>query len=111
FIHVFDTILVAPLIALLVNLMRQGISAYGLAVLDENVWSSLPRWLTFAAVVFVGDFASYWRHRLEHTRWLWPTHAIHHSDTEMTWLTGNRFHPVNSFTTAVIDNTVLALLG
>jgi sterol desaturase/sphingolipid hydroxylase (fatty acid hydroxylase superfamily) len=42
---------------------------------------------------------------------LWPAHAIHHSDDEMTWLTGNRFHPVNSLTTAVIDNAILALLG
>jgi sterol desaturase/sphingolipid hydroxylase (fatty acid hydroxylase superfamily) len=62
-------------------------------------------------VVFVGDFASYWRHRLEHTRWLWRTHAIHHSDTEMTWLTLVRFHPLNRIVTMVIDVGVLALLG
>jgi sterol desaturase/sphingolipid hydroxylase (fatty acid hydroxylase superfamily) len=67
--------------------------------------------MTLLLTVFIGDFVSYWRHRLEHTPWLWPAHAIHHGDREMTWLTLSRFHPVNRVTTAIIDNTVLALLG
>jgi sterol desaturase/sphingolipid hydroxylase (fatty acid hydroxylase superfamily) len=48
---------------------------------------------------------------MEHTRWLWPAHAIHHSDDEMTWMTLSRFHPVNRLTTATIDIGFLALLG
>ena len=63
------------------------------------------------AVVFLGDFFSYWRHRLEHTRLLWPAHAIHHSDTEMTWLTLGRFHPIDRAVTAAVDIALLALLG
>ena len=61
--------------------------------------------------IFAGDFVGYWRHRLEHTALLWPGHAIHHSDTAMTWTTGLRFHPINRLTTALIDTSVLALLG
>jgi sterol desaturase/sphingolipid hydroxylase (fatty acid hydroxylase superfamily) len=61
--------------------------------------------------VFLGDFIGYWRHRLEHTKWLWPTHAIHHSDEEMTWLTLNRFHPINRITTTVIDSAFLMAMG
>ncbi len=36
---------------------------------------------------------------------------IHHSDTDMTWLTLSRFHPINRITTALIDTFFLALLG
>jgi sterol desaturase/sphingolipid hydroxylase (fatty acid hydroxylase superfamily) len=110
-IYAFDVMFVAPVVALFVNLIREGVAANSFALLDEATWSSLPRWATFAAVVFIGDFGSYWRHRLEHTRWLWPTHAIHHSDTEMTWLTLVRFHPLNRLITMVVDVGVLALLG
>ena len=44
-------------------------------------------WLVVFIAVFTGDFIGYWRHRLEHTPFLWPAHAIHHSDTAMTWTT------------------------
>ena len=67
--------------------------------------------VTVAAAVFVGDFVGYWRHRLEHTRLLWPSHAVHHSDDEMTWLALQRFHPINFTTTFLIDSSVLLLLG
>jgi sterol desaturase/sphingolipid hydroxylase (fatty acid hydroxylase superfamily) len=36
---------------------------------------------------------------------------VHHSDTEMTWLTLSRFHPINRLTTMAIDTSCLALLG
>ena len=61
--------------------------------------------------MFFGDFIGYWRHRLEHTRLLWPSHAVHHSDTAMTWLALERFHPINRLSTFIIDNSVLILLG
>ena len=59
----------------------------------------------------IGDFFSYWRHRLEHTRLLWPAHAIHHSDTDLTWLTIGRFHPIDRVVTCTVDIALLALLG
>ena len=74
-------------------------------------WSGVGRPASFIAVLFVGDFVSYWRHRVEHTTWFWPAHVIHHSDTDMTWLTLSRFHPINRITTALIDTFFLALLG
>ena len=109
-LYFFDALFIAPVIALLVQLVREGVARLNLALIDESWWTG-PGWVIFAAVVFVGDFCSYWRHRLEHTRWLWPAHAIHHSDTQMTWLTLVRFHPVNRVTTAAVDITCLALLG
>ena len=101
----------APPLALAIGIIARTVNNYSLVVTPDWMWASLGPRVTLALTVFIGDFTSYWRHRLEHTRWLWPTHAIHHSDTEMTWLTGNRFHPANRLVTTIVDNTVLAMLG
>jgi sterol desaturase/sphingolipid hydroxylase (fatty acid hydroxylase superfamily) len=106
-----DSIFVAPLLALAVTLIRTTVAAYSLNIVSDHVWTALGRPATLVAAVFLGDFFSYWRHRLEHTPWLWPAHAIHHSDTEMTWLTLARFHPINRAVTACVDIFCLALLG
>jgi len=106
-----DALMVAPVIGVLVQVVRAGVDWSGLALASPESWTPLGTWPTAFAVVFVGDFVSYWRHRLEHTRLLWPSHAIHHSDTEMTWLTLARFHPINRATTAAVDIAGLALLG
>src|SRR5918997_1122839 len=74
-------------------------------------WSVLPPVLVGFLAIVAGDFVGYWRHRLEHTRLLWPSHAVHHSDTEMTWLALARFHPVSRLVTLLLDNSVLFLLG
>lgn len=67
--------------------------------------------LVVMAAIFIGDFVTYWRHRLQHTRILWPAHAVHHGDTEMTWLTLERSHPINLATSLTIDTGILVLLG
>jgi sterol desaturase/sphingolipid hydroxylase (fatty acid hydroxylase superfamily) len=109
-IVVVDVLLVAPFVGLLVGIVRAGVAQLPL-VLDSRIWDAVGRPGTLFAVVFLGDFFSYWRHRLEHTRLLWPAHAVHHSDTEMTWLTLGRFHPIDRIVTATIDIALLALLG
>ena len=82
-----------------------------IAPISPHFWDSLPSLIVAFVAVFLGDFIGYWRHRLEHTRFLWPSHAVHHSDTAMTWLTLERFHPINRLSTFIIDNSVLILLG
>jgi len=106
-----DVLFVAPVVAILVSLVRLGVEHLPFSVVNVGVWESLGRVGTLFAVVFIGDFFSYWRHRLEHTRLLWPAHAVHHSDTQMTWLTLGRFHPIDRVVTATIDIALLALLG
>lgn len=106
-----DAMLVAPVLALLLAAIGAWMQANGLRLFPAEEWVTLPQWLVLIIAVFVGDLVGYWRHRLEHTAFLWPTHAIHHSDTAMTWTTLFRFHPLNRFTTALIDTTALALLG
>jgi sterol desaturase/sphingolipid hydroxylase (fatty acid hydroxylase superfamily) len=110
-LFVLDVLLIAPFIAIVVRVIRLGIGGSPLELVRPEWWNALPIVVTGVAAVFVGDFISYWRHRLEHTRLLWPSHAIHHSDTEMTWLTLSRFHPINRLTTMVVDTAFLAVAG
>jgi sterol desaturase/sphingolipid hydroxylase (fatty acid hydroxylase superfamily) len=110
-LFVVDALLVLPLLGLLNTTMTTGVSAWDLALVAPAHWAALPDALVLFAAVFLGDFVAYWRHRLEHSRALWPAHAVHHSDTRMTWLTLTRFHPVNRLSTDLIDAGCLALLG
>ena len=105
-----DMVTIGPLLTLM---------ATGGGVLLHRLWPDSPMpafwaWLgavpTVLITVFVGDFVAYWRHRAQHSRWLWPAHAIHHSDTRMTWLTLERMHPVDRIGSN-IDLLVLSALG
>jgi sterol desaturase/sphingolipid hydroxylase (fatty acid hydroxylase superfamily) len=108
---VFDVLFIGPFIALVVTGLRGTVDHLGLSLVQPSTWDGLGTYGTFLAAVFLGDFTGYWRHRLEHTPTLWPAHAIHHGDTQMSWTTLARFHPVNHFSTTAIDVGVLALLG
>jgi sterol desaturase/sphingolipid hydroxylase (fatty acid hydroxylase superfamily) len=110
-LYIIDALFIGPVVALLVKGVRLSVEYSHLELVDQTLWAQAGHGVTLAAVVFAGDFVSYWRHRLEHTRWLWPAHAVHHSDTEMSWLTLSRFHPINRFSTAAVDITGLAMLG
>jgi sterol desaturase/sphingolipid hydroxylase (fatty acid hydroxylase superfamily) len=104
----FNAVLVAPGLAVASDVMSRTIAG---GALEAGFWADLPPLVTIGLAVFIGDFVGYWRHRLEHTKLLWPSHAVHHSDTEMTWLTLERFHPVNRLSTSIIDTAILLLLG
>ena len=110
-ISVFDAVLVVPLLVVIVELIQRTVAWQGLILVSPGRWTPVGTAGTLIAVLFVADFESYWRHRLEHTHWLWPAHAVHHSDTEMSWLTLHRFHPINRITTTALDAAFLAVLG
>lgn len=57
-----------------------------LAPLRKLAPLSLPvdDWRTWVAAFFAVDFTYYWFHRASHRiRWLWATHAVHHSSRQM----------------------------
>ena len=110
-LYFIDALLVLPLLALVTGVVDLIMRQSGLILVPPGFWLGAGELPTLIAAVFLGDFIGYWRHRLEHTKWLWPTHAIHHSDTEMTWLTLDRFHPINRLTTTVIDSAFLLACG
>ncbi|CTQ49514.1 sterol desaturase family protein [Jannaschia donghaensis] len=107
----FNLLFVAPGLVLFSQWSHNLVVGNGYAIFVPMDWSVLDPLVIMLVAIFIGDFTGYWRHRLEHTPILWPSHAVHHSDEEMTWLTLQRFHPVNRLTTFAIDSSVLLLLG
>jgi sterol desaturase/sphingolipid hydroxylase (fatty acid hydroxylase superfamily) len=73
--------------------------------------AQLPLWVQGLIAVVIGDFIGYWTHRLHHTRYLWPVHAVHHSSEEMDWLSAVRLHPINDIISRVFQALPLLLLG
>lgn len=107
----FNLAITMPLIGLVVTFLGNMILSSGVHLIDPRAWAQVPTVLLLVITVFIGDFIAYWRHRLEHTPLFWPSHAVHHSDTEMTWFTNYRFHPINVVTTVIIGMLSLLLIG
>jgi sterol desaturase/sphingolipid hydroxylase (fatty acid hydroxylase superfamily) len=58
-------------------------------LLDRGSWQLHP--IVAFSLSFVGvDYLYYWNHRLLHTKWLWPTHLVHHTVTAMDILGTSR---------------------
>jgi sterol desaturase/sphingolipid hydroxylase (fatty acid hydroxylase superfamily) len=85
-------------------------AAFGLHVTAAVVWALIGPVPTVLIIVFLGDLIGYWRHRAQHSRWLWPAHAIHHSDTTLTWFSLERMHPIDRIG-SLFDTLILAALG
>lgn len=92
--------------------LQKWYGAQGFPQLSREFWDSVPMPLAALALLFVYDFTLYWVHRFLHTSWLWPSHAVHHSDTDMNFLTWSRGHPVEQMVIAgalVLSSTWLGL--
>lgn len=101
----------APLVAIYVTAIHGFMIDYELHLFNPGAWDALPMAFTFFMAVFVGDFFHYWRHRLDHTRLLWPAHAVHHSDTYVSWFTSARWHPINLLTMRGVGGVAMLLMG
>lgn len=74
-------------------------------------WPRLPELALLILALLLDEFTVYWRHRAEHSAWLWPIHATHHSDEAVTWLTLLRKHPLSHLLGNLVDSVPLVLLG
>ena len=110
-IILFNAAITTPLLTLVMTAFHAWIRDNGLILFDSAAWEALPVPLVLFAALFFGDFINYWRHRLEHTPLFWPAHAVHHSDTEVTFLTASRWHPINLLTIRGIAGVAMLLLG
>jgi sterol desaturase/sphingolipid hydroxylase (fatty acid hydroxylase superfamily) len=72
----------------------------GLPVLQSEAWAGVPLVVKAFIALVVYDFSFYWIHRFLHTSWLWPSHAVHHSDPELHFLSWSRGHFVEQFVIA-----------
>lgn len=110
-IILFDLFFVVPVIGWIAVGLNSVFDTYSIGLVPDAVWAGMPVLVVYLIAVVAGDFIGYWRHRLEHTTILWPSHAVHHSDTQMTWLTLQRFHPINRVTTFTVDSAFLLALS
>jgi sterol desaturase/sphingolipid hydroxylase (fatty acid hydroxylase superfamily) len=80
--------------------------------LRETFISRQPFFVQFAAFLVLADLLAYWNHRAFHTfSRLWRIHAVHHSSTELDWLSSVRVHPLNDAIGSAVVATPLLLLG
>ena len=70
-----------------------------------------PGWLIALEIFLLADLAGYWLHRVFHHRWLWRIHAVHHSSTQLDWLSALRVHPVNELVVKLAPVAALAVVG
>ncbi len=82
------------------------------------VWALAPvrlpldDWRTWAAGFVAVEFAYYWFHRLSHrVRWLWASHAVHHSAEQMTLLSSLRLGWTNLLSAGWLCYLPLVLIG
>ena len=107
-IAIANSLLIGPVVIIGVTAVQHWINAVGLPTLPSSLWEPFPRWALIAFSVVAIDFSDYWSHRLLHTRWFWPIHAIHHSDPDVTATTSLRVHALEG---AVMTLTTTILLG
>lgn len=91
--------------------VQVGYDFFGLPHLAPEIWQEMPVWLLLLLTLAIYDFADYWNHRLMHKSLLWPVHAIHHSEANMTGLTTYRVHFLEPFIMGVSYVILLSWLG
>lgn len=90
-VWVLDMVFV-PLVYLAITAMQAGYDALGIPQVPSSFWETLPFWVAGLVAIALYDFANYWSHRVMHMSWLFPVHAIHHSDEEVNGFTTFRIH-------------------
>ncbi|WP_092513370.1 sterol desaturase family protein [Afipia sp. GAS231] len=85
-------LVLTPVVWLLSEHFKALYALLGIPSVPGSVWEGLPLWLLSLIAILAQDFANYWNHRAMHLKWLWPVHAIHHSDPVVNGLTAYRIH-------------------
>lgn len=85
---------------------------YGIAWHAAPVHLPLSDWRVWLAGFVAVEFAYYWFHRASHRiRWMWATHAVHHSAEQMTLLSSLRLGWTSLFSAGWAFYVTLTLLG
>lgn len=67
--------------------------------------------LSFAIQFFMGSLIFYLFHRLQHTRYFWEYHKVHHAASQMTLANNFRNHPLMIGMKLVFESVPGAILG
>lgn len=88
--------------------VQAGYDLLRIPSLPADFWDGWPFWLVCLIGLVTRDFADYWNHRIMHTRWGWPSHAAHHSDTHVNAFTTYRVH---FFEAVLMSSSYILLLS
>lgn len=102
---------------IVVRLLLPGVTVATAITMQQHQFG-LFNWLDFhlaleaLLAIILFDAAIYWQHRIFHRiPALWKIHRMHHSDTELDFTTGARFHPVEIILSVLVKIVVITLLG
>jgi sterol desaturase/sphingolipid hydroxylase (fatty acid hydroxylase superfamily) len=86
---------------------QQAYEALRIPTLPADFWQG--HWVIFGAILAIAlmDFCDYIAHRFMHTRWGWPSHAAHHSDSYVNAFTSFRIHALEAL---IMSLTYLVVL-
>lgn len=83
-------------------------AVFGLAPVQ---WA-MDDWRTWTAGFLVLEFFYYWQHRFSHTiRWLWTSHAVHHTPNEFTLPAAFRLGWTSAISGSWVVLLPMALMG
>lgn len=103
-----NSVMIVPLLAIPILALRGLIPT---SSTFTTFWDATPAVVTVVATIMLIDLVAYWRHRIEHSRFLWPIHATHHADEALNWLSVRRKHPIGEALGLVFDSALVILLG
>lgn len=91
--------------------VKETYESLKLPFIPPEFWEQMPTPLVWLILLLVYDLAIYWIHRFLHDKWLWPIHAIHHSDEDMHFLSWSRGHALEQSIIAIFVFLCSAWLG
>lgn len=104
-------ILIAPFMGVFITgideFFRRQVPFLNTGLLDHK-----PMAVQMLGALIVTDFAAYVSHYAHHkVKWLWYFHSVHHSQENLSPLTANRTHFIETFLTTVIRIAPMAFIG
>jgi sterol desaturase/sphingolipid hydroxylase (fatty acid hydroxylase superfamily) len=104
-------VFIIPVLEIAIHASKAGYEALGIPHVPTALWSDLPVPLVILIALVAFDFARYSAHWILHRQWLWPIHAIHHSDPDVNGLTPFRIHFLEIVVMELTSIVVLTWLG
>jgi sterol desaturase/sphingolipid hydroxylase (fatty acid hydroxylase superfamily) len=107
--HTFLSMIYPPFIHFILSIIFGLLALQYAAAIHDSQISPVLFVAELFAILFLRDCLIYIRHRIFHTRPVWPFHSIHHSSEEVNWISAVRFHPAESLIESAAE--ILLFLG
>ena len=107
----FSNLLLTPGLALASAGFVMAYGSLGLPRLSPSAWQAVPFPLLVLVAFLANEFWLYWSHRWLHSRWGWPIHAIHHSDSHVNGFTLWRIHVLETVVMQLFALVMISWMG